>query len=104
MNNLNCKMQAHARVCEENKLEETTVKDTYRNNFAVKGTSLKDHIRRVERHIKMMFSRMIHHSIKVLVICYVKQYCICKTTIGCCHGNEHQNSWTGWFLRMVRPI
>ena len=22
MNNLNCKMQAHARVCEENKLEE----------------------------------------------------------------------------------
>ena len=35
MNNLNCKMQAHARVCEENKLEElelekkTTVKDAY---------------------------------------------------------------------------
>ena len=24
MNNLNCKMQAHARVCEENKLEEKT--------------------------------------------------------------------------------
>ena len=33
MNNLNCKMQAHARVCEENKLLElekiTTVKDAY---------------------------------------------------------------------------
>ena len=31
MNNLNCKMQAHARVCEENKLEEkkTTIKDAY---------------------------------------------------------------------------
>ena len=31
MNNLNCKMQAHARVCEENKLEEKkmTVKDAY---------------------------------------------------------------------------
>ena len=36
MNNLNCKMQAHARVCEENKLldkllelEKTTVKDAY---------------------------------------------------------------------------
>ena len=32
MNNLNCKMQAHARVCKENKLEElekTTVKDAY---------------------------------------------------------------------------
>ena len=64
-------MQAHARVCEENKLEEkkTTVKDAYWNNFAVKGTSLKDHIRRMERHIETIFSRMIHHSIKVLVIC-----------------------------------
>ena len=73
MNNLNCKMQAHARVCEENKLEElekkTTAKDAYRNNFVVKGTSLKDHIRRVERHIKTIFSRMIHYSIEVLVIC-----------------------------------
>ena len=31
MNNLNCKMQAHARVCKENKLEleKTTVKDAY---------------------------------------------------------------------------
>ena len=33
MNNLNCKMQAHARVCEENKLLElekkATVKDAY---------------------------------------------------------------------------
>ena len=32
MNKLNCKMQAHARVCEENKLElekKMTVKDTY---------------------------------------------------------------------------
>ena len=67
-------MQAHARVCEENKLEElekkTTVKGAYRNNFAVKGTSLKDHIRRVERHIKTIFSRMIHYSIEVLVICH----------------------------------
>ena len=30
MDNLICKMQAHARVCEENKLEKkTTVKDAY---------------------------------------------------------------------------
>ena len=30
MNNLNCKMQAHAMVCKENKLEKkTTVKDAY---------------------------------------------------------------------------
>ena len=27
MNNLNCKMQAHARVCEENKLEEELEKE-----------------------------------------------------------------------------
>ena len=30
MNNLNCKMQVHTGVCEENKLEnKTTVKDAY---------------------------------------------------------------------------
>ena len=32
MNNLNCKLQAHARVCEENKLElgkKMTVKEAY---------------------------------------------------------------------------
>ena len=59
-------MQAHARVCEEIKLQEEN--DAYLNNFAVKGASLKDHIGRVERSIKTMFSRMIHHRIKVLVI------------------------------------
>ena len=32
----------------------------------VKGTSLKDHIRRVGGRIKMIFSRMIQHNIKVL--------------------------------------
>ena len=44
MNNLNFKMQAHARVCKENKLEEKN--DAYWNNFVVKEASLKDHIRR----------------------------------------------------------
>ena len=49
-------MQAHARVCEENKLEELEEKDdTYWNNFTVKDVSLKDHIQRVERRIKMIF-------------------------------------------------
>ena len=67
MDILNCKRQAHARVCEENNLEDT-INDTYWNNFAVTGASLKDHIGRVERHIKMIFSRIIHRSIKVLVI------------------------------------
>ena len=64
-------MQAHVRVCKENKLEELEKNDVYWNNFVVKGASLKDHIGRVGRHIKMIFSRMIHHSIKVLVLYYV---------------------------------
>ena len=65
-------MQAHVKVCEENNfIEETTVNDAYWNNFKVKYTSLKDHTDmkgRVGRHIKMIFSRMIHHNIKVLVL------------------------------------
>ena len=66
MGNLNCKMQAHVRVCEENKLEEKN--NSFWNNFAVKSASLMDHIGRVERCIKMMFSRMIYHSINALLI------------------------------------
>ena len=42
MDNLNCKMQAYARVCGENKLEEKKY-DTYWSNFVVKGASLNDH-------------------------------------------------------------
>ena len=33
-------------------------------DVVVKGMSLKDYIRRVGRHIKMIFSQMIHHSTK----------------------------------------
>ena len=33
-------MQAHGRVCEENKLELEEKDDTYWNNFAIKGSSL----------------------------------------------------------------
>ena len=47
MDNLNCKAQAHASVCEENKLELKEKNDTYWNNFVVKDMSLKDHIGRV---------------------------------------------------------
>ena len=60
-------MQAHVKVCEEN-IEKMTVKDAYWNNFVVKDVSLKDHIRRVGRCIKMIFSRMIHHTIQVLAL------------------------------------
>ena len=67
-------MQAHERVCEENKLElELEGKnDAYENNFAVKGASLNDHIRRVGRNIMVIFSRIIHHSMKALVLHLVK--------------------------------
>ena len=58
-------MQAHARECKENKLEEKN--NTYWNNFAVKGAGLKDHIG-VGGCIKMIFLRMINHSIKVLIL------------------------------------
>ena len=62
-------MQAHARVCKENKLElELEGKnDTNWNNFVVTGVSLKDHMVRVKGQIKMIFSRMIQHNIKVLI-------------------------------------
>ena len=60
-------MQAHVRLCEEN-IEKTAVKDANWNNFVVKDASLKDHIGREGRHIKMIFSRMIHHSTEVLVL------------------------------------
>ena len=63
LNNLNCKMQAHVRVYEEN-IENRN--NAYWNKFMVKDVSLKTHIGRVGRCIKMTFSRMIHHNIKVL--------------------------------------
>ena len=58
-------MQAHARVCEENKREEKT--NAYGNNFMVimvRGTSLKDHIGRMGKRIEII-ARMIYHNIKV---------------------------------------
>ena len=46
--------------------------DAYRNNFMVRGTSLKDHIGRVGKCIEIIFSRMIYHNIKVLLLYLVK--------------------------------
>ena len=45
-------MQTYARLCEENKLEELEEKG---NNFVDKGASLKDHIRRMGKRIKIIF-------------------------------------------------
>ena len=61
-------MQAHERVCEENKLELEEENDAYWDNFEVKGARLKDHVGKMEGCIKTIFSRMIHHSMKVIVI------------------------------------
>ena len=57
-------MQAHARVCEENKSEE---KKTNANFMVimVRGTRLKDHIGRMGKRIEMIIARMIYHNIKV---------------------------------------
>ena len=70
MDNLNCKTQALARVCEENKLELELRRRKNRCLLIVysKGASLKDHIGKVGQRIKTMFSRMSHHSIKVLIL------------------------------------
>ena len=65
-------MQAHTRVCEENKRELEKENDAYRNNFMVRSTSLKDHMGRVQKRIEMIFSRMIYHNIKVLLLYLVK--------------------------------
>ena len=46
--------------------------DADRNNFMVRGTSLKDHIGRVRKRNEMIFSRMIYHNIKVLLLYLVK--------------------------------
>ena len=50
--------------------------DAYWNNFAVEGASLKDyiHVGRVKKSIKTIFSKMMHHTIKVLAIFYFKHY------------------------------
>ena len=63
-------MQPHARVCEENKLEEL---EKILPIETILRLQVQD-IGRLERRIKTMFSWVIHHSIKVLVICKVKHY------------------------------
>ena len=62
-------MQAHARVCEENR-RELEINDAYRNNFMVTGTRLKDHMHgeSEETCIEMIFSKVIYHNIKVLLL------------------------------------
>ena len=56
--------QVDVRVWEEN----IEMSDTYWNNLVVNDESLKDHIGKVGVCIKMIFSRMIHHRMKMLVV------------------------------------
>ena len=61
-------MQAHERVREKNKLELEEKMMPIEIILQLKGVSLKDHIGRMERRTKIIFSRILHHSIKVLVL------------------------------------
>ena len=66
LNKLNHKLQAHARVCEENReLEKNEILLKY---FAVKGSTLKGCERIVTQPFQMKLATKILHSIKVLVL------------------------------------
>ena len=62
-------MQGYAKKIKRNYKKKT---DAYRNNFLVRGTSLKDDIGRVGKHIEIILLRMIYHNIKVLLLHLVK--------------------------------
>ena len=65
-------MQGCAKKIKRNYKNYKKKSDAYRNNFMVRGTSLKDHIGRAGKRIEMIFSRMIYHNIKVLLLYLVK--------------------------------
>ena len=68
-NKLNHKLQAHARVCDENEEEEDEKKNDCRlKYFAVKRSTLEACRRTVTQRIAMIFATRILHSIKVLVL------------------------------------
>ena len=83
-------MQAHARVCKENK-KELQEKMMPIEIILWKRCELEGPYRKSGGRIKMIFSRMI---------CYNA----CVSRVWHSHGNEHQNLQTGWFLRMVAAI
>ena len=63
LNKLNHKLQAHARVCEENKeLEKNKILLKY---FAVKGLTLKCCGRTVTQPFRMKLTTRILHNVKV---------------------------------------
>ena len=67
MDNLHCKMQAHARVCEEknNKKKATPIDIILQLKVQVWMIMI---VGRMEGCIKMIFSRTINHSIKALLL------------------------------------
>ena len=65
-NKLNHKLQAHARVREENKEKETN--DSLLKYFAVEGLTLECFRRTVTRLMKMELTARIVQNIKVLVV------------------------------------
>ena len=67
-NKLNHKLQAHARVCDENKEEDEKKNDCRLKYFAVKRSTLEACRRTETQRIAMIFATRILHSIKVLVL------------------------------------
>ena len=78
--------------------------DCQLKHSVVKGLTLEACRRTVKPEIQPIFTRRTVQNIKVLILHKLKQHCVCKASFGCSHGNEHQNSRVGWFLRTVRLI
>ena len=99
-NKLNHKLQAHARVCEENAEENKEKNHCRLKYFVVKGSTLEACWRTVKPGIQPIFTRRTVQNIKVLILHKLKQHCVCKASFGCSHGNRCQKSWVGWLFRM----
>ena len=103
-NKFNLKLQAHARVCKENTKENKEKNNCWLKYFVVKGSTLEACRRTVNLGIQPIFTRKIVQNIKVLILHKLKQYCVCKASFGCSHGNHCQKSRIGWFFRTGGPI
>ena len=76
-NKLNRKLQAHARICEENKEKN----DCRLKCFAVKGLALGACKRTVMLWIQAIFPTRIVHNIKVSILYKLKLFCVCFLAI-----------------------
>ena len=85
LNKLNYKLQAHARVCEENKELEEKQSNCPLKYFVGKGLTLEGCRRTVTLPMALKFATRIVHNTKVLVIYNAKQ-----KHLGCKKGEANQ--------------